>query len=81
MGNDVLDLAMPLQRLLQKALSCCFVPGFGHVTFQDLPFVIDCAPQIMRLAFHLHVKLVNVPLPMPETAHPAYALPLDVGRE
>jgi hypothetical protein len=43
--------------------------------------VIDRAPQIDHLAVQFHVHLVEMPLPLPEAAHPVNPLPPDVGSE
>lgn len=44
-GNDSLDLAMPLQGFLHKAQCCGFIPLFSHITFEDLALVIHGTPK------------------------------------
>ena len=70
---------MPLKRLLHEAQCCVLVAGFGDVAFQDLSFVIHGPSQIDHLPIELHVHLVEVPAPLTETTHRAYALPADIA--
>ena len=43
-SDDDLRLAMAFQRLLEELQSRRFVSLFRDIAFQDLAFVIDCAP-------------------------------------
>lgn len=72
---------MPLQRLLHEPQCRRFVPILGDVAFQDLTFVIDGSPQVLRLAIDLYEHLINVPAPVPEATHVVYATPPDLSCE
>jgi hypothetical protein len=54
---------------------------FGDVALEDFAFMIDRAPQIMRLAVDLHEHLIKMPAPVTEALHPAHPLPPDVRRK
>jgi len=78
-GDDLPGLTVALQGLLQEAQSRRFIARFGDVALQDLAFVVYRAPEVVHLPIDPHIDLINVPLPMPEPAHPANPLPPDVG--
>jgi len=56
-GDDRFDLAMPLQRLLQKRQGRSLVPFLGDVALKHLTFVIDCAPKVMSLSVVLSEQM------------------------
>jgi hypothetical protein len=72
-------MAMPLQRLLEEAHRCFLVALLSNVTFEDLTFVIDSSPQVVRLAINLYEHLIDVPPPVSKSTHPADPLSLDVS--
>jgi hypothetical protein len=78
--ND-LGPAVPLDRFPQKFQRCPAIPPLADEGFQNLPFVIDGAPEIMRLAVYLQEHLVEVPLPMMELPHARDAASANFGRE
>jgi len=47
----------------------------------NLDLEIDGAPKIDDLAVELHVHLVEMPTPKPETPHPAHPLTAEVAGE
>ena len=59
-GDDLLGLAMPLQRLLQEPQSRRFVAFSGDVGFQDPIFVIDGTPEIVHLAVDVGYAALRV---------------------
>ena len=65
-GDDLLSLAMPLQRFLEETQSCGFIPFPGNMAFQNFTLVINSAPKIMRP-------------PVAKACHPVHPLATDVG--
>ena len=80
-GGDGVGTAVALERLLHEGHRRGLVAGLGDKALEDLAFVIDRAPQVAHLAVHLHVHLVEVPLPLAKAPHAADPLPADVGSE
>lgn len=80
-GNDSLDLAIPLQGFLHKAQCCGPIPLFRHITFEDLALVIHGTPKVMGLAIDLHVSFIKMAPPVSKASHPAHPLPPDVSSE
>ena len=66
---------------LSERQMAIFIPGPGHIALENLALVIDCAPQVVRLAIDLHKHLVEVPPPVAEAAHTADPLTADVSGE
>ena len=81
LGGDRLRRSVTLQGLLHETQRRSLVAGLRHVAFQHFPLMIDCTPKVGHLAIDPDVHLVEVPVPVPKTTHPAHALPPDVGRE
>jgi len=55
---DHLRLTVPLHRALHKSNRSPAIPAFGGENFKHLAFVINYAPQIMRLAIDLYENLI-----------------------
>lgn len=72
---------MALQRLLHETQRRGFVPLLRDVTLEHLAFVIDGTPEIMHLTIYPDVHLVEVPLPVPEAAHPPHPLAANISRK
>lgn len=60
------------QRPCHRPRLCSF-RGFRHL--------IDGSPQLRYLAIQFHLYPVEMPIPVPEAAHPAYPLTKDVADE
>jgi hypothetical protein len=56
-----------------------FIALFRDVTLRHLIFVIGGSPQIMHLAVDPDVHLVEALFPVTHTAHPVYALAVNIG--
>jgi len=52
-----------LHRTLQKLKRSPAIPAFRRKSLEHLAFVIDSAPEVMRLAVDPHEHLVRVPAP------------------
>lgn len=72
---------MALQSLLYEPKRGLSVAGLGDIALQDLALLVDCPPQVMQLSIDLLVNLVEVPLPLVETSHPAHTLVPHIGCE
>jgi len=58
-----LNLAIALHRPLQKLQCSLAIAPFHRENLEDLSFVIDSSPQVMRLVIDPNQHLVNVPTP------------------
>ena len=56
---------MALHRLLHEGQCCSFIAGFRDEALEDFSFVIDGAPEVVRLAVDLHVHLIEMPAAVP----------------
>ena len=72
---------MALERLSCEGERPFVATGPGDVTLEDLVILIDPAPQAHHPANQLHLHLVEVPAPLPQTAHLAHPLSPDVAGE
>jgi hypothetical protein len=72
---------MALQSFLHETQRGSLVPGFRNLALQHLALVIDRSPQIHHLSVDPHVHLVEVPLPVPKSAHSADPLTTDFSNE
>ncbi len=72
---------MTLQRFLHKPQRGLLVSGLGDIALQDLALLVDRPPQVMQLSVDLYVDLIEMPLPLPETAHPACPLTSHISRK
>lgn len=61
--HDGVRLAIAFHRLLLKAASSLFVSGLGGKGFYHLAFMIDGAPEVLKLVLDPHEELINVPSP------------------
>ncbi len=80
-GRDLSGRTVALERLLHEPQRCLLVARLRHVALEDLALLIDPAPQVMQLSVDLHVDLIEVPFPLPETAHSTHPLTLHIGSE
>lgn len=62
-------IAVSLHRFSEEFQRRRLVPLFCDVRFQNLPFVVDNAPKLVRLPADLHEDLVEVPAPLLDPAH------------
>ena len=62
-GHDRLWSAIALHRSFEKLQRSRAIPAFRGKNFEYLAFMIDGAPQIMRLAVDPHKRFVQVPSP------------------
>jgi hypothetical protein len=70
-----------LQRSLHERQSCGFVSFLRNIALENLAFVIDSTPQIVRLVVDFHEHLIKVPAPLAKAAHPACPLPANISRK
>ena len=80
-GGDLFRRSVALECLLHERQRGVLVALLRHEAFEDLAFLVDCAPQVDHLAIELHVHLIKVPAPLEEVAHARDALPADVACE
>jgi hypothetical protein len=73
--DDRLRRSMPPHRFLQEFQRRLAISALRHKGFQHLAFVIDRAPEVVRLAVDLHEHLVEVPPPLRRRSHPLDAPP------
>jgi transposase len=71
---------VPLERLPQEFQRRLVVTALADESFQNISFVIDGTPQVMRLAVDLHEHLVEMPLPVAEMSAACDAPTTDLGR-
>jgi len=80
-GDDDLGTAMSFHRFLQELQGCRPVPLPGDIALEHFPFVIDGAPEIMRLAVDLHEDLVEMPAVLHSGAQALDPFASDLGGE
>ncbi len=80
-GGDLSGRTVAFERLLHEPQRCLLVALLGDIALEDLALLIDRAPQVVQLAVDLHVDFVEVPLPLPKTAHSTHPLALHIGSE
>ena len=78
--DDYLGLSVLSHRLLEEFQCGFLVACLGDEAFQDLPFVVHRAPQVVPLAVDLHEHLVEMPLPVARS-HPVDPALLDLTGE
>ena len=62
--HNHLWLPIPLHRALKKLKRSLAIPTLTGKYFEYLAFVVDRAPQVMRLAIYPNENLVQVPAPV-----------------
>ena len=62
--DDDFRIAVSFHCFPEEFQGCCLVPLLGRIGFQNLAFVIDRPPQVVRLAADLHKDLVQMPAPL-----------------
>ena len=80
-SHDGSRRAVSFHRFLQERKCSLLIPGFCHVAFQHLTFVVDGAPQVMLYAVDLHEDLIEMPLPLRMLPHKARAFRPDLAGE
>lgn len=68
-GYDNFWGPIALHRFSQEFQGRSLVPGLRDVSFEDLAFMVDRAPEVVRLASNLHEHFVQVPAPLRHLAH------------
>ena len=81
LGHDGTRLAVPLQGILQKLQSRCFIALFRHKGFEDLALVINRTPQIIPLAVDPDEHFIEVLSPVMKPTHSRDTLPPAISRE
>ena len=62
--HDHLWPTVTLHRALQKRMRSIAIPAFRGKDFEHLAFLIDCPPEIVRLAVDSNEHLIYVPSPL-----------------
>lgn len=80
-SNDSLRRPISLHRFLQKCKCGLLIPGLGDIGFENLAFMIDCAPEIVVYAVDLYKHLIKVSPPLWNLAHEGSAPLSNLPRE
>ena len=63
-GHDSFRFSVALQRSFHEGQSCEFISFLRNIALENLAYVIDSTPQIVRLAVDFHEHLIKVPAPL-----------------
>ena len=68
-SDDNLRFAIPLHRFSEEFQGCSLVPLLRDIGLEHFALMIDCAPEVVRLASNFHEHLIQMPAPLRDLTH------------